>query len=175
MISLVKQLITQAAASADIPADLVEAIPVKDNPVLYPPPRLYIEIADESLTRRDGLYAILQTERPAGRIHRYRIYDRNLLVRVTIKERSDAQLETAVKAVLLALPKDTADEHNNLVRIKAERAVRIGYDARMVEVFDRYSAVLHITFSGVITRDVEVTMITDVTINPAFKQDKKGD
>lgn len=73
-------------------------------------------------------------------------------------------LENFIKAFLLALPSKVADADNNLVTIRASRAVRKGFETKMVEVFKRRSNAIYINFVGMLCSDEDVPLITDVNI-----------
>ena len=167
MIALAEQVCRGAAAIIGLPAELKP-----DNPsaVLNPAPRVFIDMGEASLTRKGRLFALLKGE-PGYQRQRMLVYERKLMVRVIIKEVNETALEKSLDGFLLALPRHLADEHNNLVKIQAERVEHGGYNPRLVEVFSRLEATLHLTFSGVLTRDKDVGMIDRVDIIPSIKRD----
>jgi len=165
MRSFVKDIITQAAVIAGLDEACVMDKPNKET-VMLPEKRIQLEYLSQSLERKFKRVArAASTQSPnTHRTIRARIYKTDLIVRAEVKSNDEAWLETFVNTFLVELPHKVATPENDLVIVEATRAVRGGFGKRTVEVFKKRSNALHITFKGMICKDREVPLITDVNI-----------
>lgn len=160
MLALAKQIITDTAVAAGLAAGSIMDKPKKESKVLYPKPRIEFSGFEESLLPGTGLFCKLPAAEPDKYItHRRRIRRRILKVRLTIIADDETWLEEFLSDFLKGLPRKAADSDNNLVTIKAERAVRGGFEDALVEVFKRCEIAILITFSGGVYRDIDVPWI----------------
>ena len=97
-------------------------------------------------------------------IFRAQVYQHTLSVRAEVRTDDEIWLETFVREFILAMPHKTADSSNNLVVIRTVRAVRGGFESKLVEVFKKRSNALHIEFTGMLCREDQLPMIRDVNI-----------
>jgi hypothetical protein len=165
MRSFAKDIITQAAVAAGLDQVAVMDKPDKET-ILLPEKRIQLEYLPQGLERSFKRVArATSTESPEShRTIRARIYKTDLTVRAEIKSNDETWLETFVNTFLVELPHKVATPENDLVTVEATRAVRGGFGKRTVEVFKKRSNALHITFKGMICKDREVPLITDVNI-----------
>jgi hypothetical protein len=165
MRSFAKNIITQAAVTAGLDSVAVMDKPKKET-VMLPEKRVQLEYLSQGLERSfKRVVRSTSTESPeTHRTIRARIYKTDLIVRAEVKSNDEAWLETFVNKLLVELPHKVAGSENDLIIIEATRAVRGGFGTRTVEVFKKRSNALHITFKGMICKDNEVPLITDVNI-----------
>lgn len=157
--------IKTAAVSLGMKTASIMDQPAKQN-ITLPTPRLEIEYLDETLTRSVSRIAKFNApDKPeTHRAVRSRIYTRSLLVRAVIRTDDPDWLSSFVNSLLVTLPAKMADSENNLVEIRATKTVRGGFQTKMVEPFIKRSNALHIEFSGMITKDVSIPLITEVNV-----------
>lgn len=93
---------------------------------------------------------------------RFRLYAGELTVRAAIKGDDEDWLDGFIPDFVRALPRKLADEDNNLVIVDVDRAVRGGFGSRIVEPFVNRENVLYVKFKGMICKDVDEPMITEV-------------
>ena len=160
-----KQVITQTAGTLGLSADSVMNAPDKQS-LLLPTPRIELEYMTEDLTRSFKRVARFPTpsQEVTHRSVRKRIYKCALTVRAVVRSDDEDWLAGFVKSLLVELPVKVADDDNNLVTIKANKAVRGGFEKKMVEVFKKRSNTLHIVFSGMICRDDSLPVIREVDV-----------
>ncbi len=165
MRSFAKRIITETAVSSGLDAGAVMDRPEKET-VLLPEKRIQLDYLDEKFERKFKLMARTQSEDfpDTHRVIRSRLFTTDLIVRADVKANDEAWLETFVNTFLVKLPYKVAGPENDLVIVQAVRAVRSGFDTRMVEVFKKRSNALHITFKGMICKNVQVPLITDVNV-----------
>ncbi len=169
MRSLAQTLITQAAVAAGLPEAGVMDEPDRQRPAIMPKPRLEIGWLDETLTKASKRLARLP--RPATReedtqaVTRWVVYERKLLVRLTLRTDAAAGLDALSDALLLALPDQVADANGNLVTVKAHKAVRGGFLTRIADPIPERSCAVHVAFAGYLCRDVSAPWIKTVTFN----------
>jgi len=165
MRSFAKDIITQAAVAAGLDQAAVMDKPDKET-ILLPEKRIQLEYLPQGLERSFKRVARATTPKKekTHRTIRARIYKTDLTVRAEIKSNDEDWLETFVNTFLVELPHKVATPENDLVTVEATRAVRGGFGKRTVEVFKKRSNALHITFKGMICKDREVPLITDVNI-----------
>lgn len=140
---------------------------VMDKPdksdITMPVPRMELTWLPEELKRSFKRIARLKPEADSVRV-RSRLYQRSLRIRAEIVSDNEEWLEAFVPGFLAALPGKAADENGNLVTVRAVKAERQGYGTKMVEVFKRRTASIHITVSGMVCNDQDVPLITDFNI-----------
>ena len=165
MRSFAKDIVTRAAVAAGIDQAAVMDKPKKES-IALPEKRIQLEYLSQTLKKSFKRVArVASTENSeTHRTIRSRIYETDLTVRAAIKSNDEAWLETFVNTFLVELPHKVATPENNLVTVEATRAVRGGFGTRTVEVFKKRSNALHITFKGMICKDKDVPLITDVNI-----------
>ncbi len=161
MRTLAKKIISDAAVDAGMTVDAV-MLNTTVKEILLPKPRLVFEYLSETL--KDMPKNVAKFGGGTHRTIRKLRYLTKLQVRAEIVSEDEDWLELFVKKFLLSLPRKTVDEKNNLIVVKADRAVRGGFQSRMVEVFKRRSNALIITFTGMICEDAEVPLIRDVNV-----------
>lgn len=165
MRSLAKQIISDAAVSAGMAAESIIDKPAKQN-ILLPMPRVELEYMPENLDRSfKRINKFASFENPAThRTVRARIYKRELTVRVTIRADDEAWLAQFSNDFIVALPKKTSDSSNNLVTVTASKAVRGGFEYKMVEAFVKRSNTIHVVFAGMSSKDEDIPLILDVNV-----------
>ncbi len=169
MRSLAESIITTAAVAAGVPEANVMDEPDKQRSAILPKPRLEIGWLPEELVRDRRRLARLP--RPADKAAdtecrmRWVVYRRTLRGRLTLRTEDGDSLETMSRAFLLALPKQVADEDNNLVTITAAKAVRGGFNTYMVEPLPERSCAIHVAFGGYLCRDESIPWIKSITFN----------
>lgn len=173
MRSLAKQVITTAAKTAGIDRDNVIDKPKRQSKALLPKPRLEFETLGEDVTRDGKVIAKLDGTNPETHTkYRKRLYKTKLKVRAVIKAETEEEAETLYKKFLLAIPRRTQDNDNNLVVVSVDKLERGGYETKLVEVMAQREIVLSITFEGGIYQDYEIPLIREVdvrsnlTVNP---------
>lgn len=170
MRSFAKQIITQAAVNAGLDETAVMEKPDKET-ILLPEKRIQLDYLDQGLERNFKRVARTQsTDNPGThRVIRSRLYKTDLIARADVKSNDEDWLETFVNKFLVELPHKVATPENDLVTVWATRAVRGGFGKRTVEVFKKRSNALHITFKGMICKNEEVPLITDVNIKDGIQ------
>lgn len=165
MRAFAKEIITAAAVTAGMDADGVMDKPDKQT-ILLPTPRLELEYMPEDYKRSFRKISKLpDPDNPdALRLIRSQVYQHTLTVRAEVRTDDEIWLETFVREFILAMPHKTADSSNNLVVIRTVRAVRGGFESKLVEVFKKRSNALHIEFTGMLCREDQLPMIRDVNI-----------
>lgn len=133
--------------------------------LLLPRPRLEIDWLPEELTP-EGRKLARVTGDPLRETIRLARYRARLTARCVVAASDADQLEALCRAFILALPKTVADPDNNVVRIAAERAVRGGFNQRLVEIEKRLSNAVHVTFEHFLCLDQATPWILDVEITP---------
>lgn len=173
MRSFAKEIITAAAVRAGLDEAAVMDKPDKES-ITLPEKRIQLEYLDQPFRRSFRKLARRPSSTAPDRYRtiRNRLYRTTLTVRAEVKSNDEIWLETFVEALLLELPRKTATPDNDLVVISAARAVRGGFGTRAVEVFKKRSNALHITFDGMICKDSDVPLITDVNLtdNMTYKE-----
>lgn len=166
MKDFVKSVITTAATTAGMAPEAVIDKPKKEG-VGLPARRIQIDYSlPEGLKRSFRRVARLPSTGNPGthRVIRSQVYKRDFPVRVDIRSDDELWLAGFVELFLVALPGKVADPNNNLVTIEAHKAVRGGFETKIVEVFKKKSMVLHINFKGMICRDEEIPLIKKVDL-----------
>ncbi len=160
-----KEIIMGAAGSLGMEQARVMDIPEKQS-LLLPTPRIEIEYLSETLTRSFKRVAKFPTpnQTDTHRTVRKQIYQCDLTARVVVQSDDEGWLAGFVNQFLVQLPSKIADPDNNLVTIRANKAVRGGFESKMVEVFKKRSNAIHIVFSGMICRDDSVPVIREVDL-----------
>lgn len=165
MRAMAKQIITDAAVIAGIPADNVIDKPEDANELLLSKPRVEFETVDEFLEDSRDLIAILPGNNPAThQKRRYKTHNEILKVRIAIKAETKAEVEAIYKTIVTKLPAKTADADNNLVSVITERARRSGFDTKTVDVFPVFEIAVWITITGMLCNDKEVAYIRDINL-----------
>ena len=174
-------LIADTAETAGLDRASVMDRPEKET-VLLPVPRVQVEYMPETITRSGRLIGrqTVDIDVPAAdpedppvshphQVVRRAIYNRALDVAAEVISDDPEWAEEFVAAFLRALPRRMADAESNLVKVEAFRAVRGGYEGRMVEVFVRRRVTIHVRLTGMIHVDTAVPHITgmDITVNAA--------
>lgn len=169
MRSLAESIITTAAVAAGVPEANVMDEPDKQRSAILPKPRLEIGWLPEELVRDRRRLARLP--RPADKAAdtecrmRWVVYRRTLRGRLTLRTEDGDSLETMSRAFLLALPKQTADADGNLVTIRADKAVRGGFNSRVADPIPERSCAIHVAFGGFLCRDESKPWIKEITFN----------
>lgn len=150
---------------AGLPESAVMDKPEKET-LLLPKKRLQLDYLPQSFARKPRYIArMASTDNPdTYRTLRSRVYETTLTVRAEVVADDENWLETFVSDLLMELPYKVANDANDLVRVAAVRSVLGGFASKMVEVFVKRANALHITFTGLVCRDVEVPLITDVNV-----------
>lgn len=173
MRAFVKNTLLDAAVRAGLAGKAVMEKPKKET-VMLPEKRLHLEYLDQGLTYTPQ--RIARRSDPAEperyRVLTRRLYKTDFLVRADIISNDETWLESFVGRFLSELPRKTADPQNNLIVIEAQKAVRKGFESKMVEVFKKRSTALHIRFKGMVCKDERVPLIRDVNIkdNTTYKE-----
>lgn len=140
---------------------------VMDKPdktdITMPLPRIEITWLPEELSRSFKRIARLKPQSDQVTI-RSRVYQRSLRIRAEVVSDNEEWLEAFIPQFLADLPSKIADENGNLVTVRAVKAERQGYGTRLVEVFKKRVASIHITVSGMVCNDQDIPLITDVNI-----------
>ena len=140
---------------------------VMDKPdktdITMPLPRIELTWLPEELARSFKRIARLKPQSDQVTI-RSRVYQRSLRIRTEVVSDNEEWLEAFIPQFLAALPSKIADENGNLVTVRAVKAERQGYGTRLVEVFKKRVASIHITVSGMVCNDQDIPLITDVNI-----------
>ena len=162
---LAEQIISDAAVLAGMAAESVMDKPAKQT-ILLPMPRLELEYMPEGLDRsyrRIGKFASVANP-TTHRTVRSRIYKQELTVRATVRSDDEAWLAQFANDFIVALPKKTSDGSNNLITVTAAKAVRGGFEYKMVEAFVKRSNTIHIVFKGMITKDEDIPLSKEVNL-----------
>ena len=155
--------------AAGVPEANVMAEPDKQRSAIMPKPRLEIAWLPEELSRDRRRLA--QLPRPTSKdddTHcriRWVVYRRTLRGRLTLRTSDGDSLDTMSRALLLALPKQVADADNNLVTIRADKAVLGGFLNRIADPLPERSCAIHVAFAGTLCRDESTPWIKQVTFN----------
>lgn len=169
MRSLAESIITTAAVAAGVPEAAVMDEPDKQRSAILPKPRLEIGWLPEDLVRdRRRLARLPRPATPEEDTHavtRWVVYRRTLRGRLTLRTEDGDSLETMSRAFLLALPKSAPDADGNLVTIRADKAVRGGFNSRVAEPLPERSCAIHVSFAGWLCRDESTPWIKQVTFN----------
>lgn len=176
MRTLATEIITDAAVTAGLDNDRIMPAPKKESNLL-PVPRLEISWMPEALTRSFKRVAKWPSLLHLGthRTLRARLYKRVIAVRAEVHAEDEDWLESFVVDFITALPAKVADAAGNLVTVSAQRAVRAGFEYRMVEVFKKRSNAVHIEFAGMICRDDELPLIRQVNVKDSVDYEESGD
>ncbi len=169
MRSLAESIITTAAVAAGVPEAAVMDEPDKQRSAILPKPRLEIGWLPEELTRDRRRLARLPRpttkESDTDCVTRWVVYRLLLRGRLTLRTEDGDSLESMSRAFLLALPKQTADADGNLVTIRADKAVRGGFNSRVADPIPERSCAIHVAFGGFLCRDDSKPWIKAVTFN----------
>lgn len=140
--------------------------PEKERAALLPSKRVQVDYQPEALTRNPRRIAKFpsQTHQGTHRTIRSRTYTRSLTVRAEVVADDEAWLERFIRDFLLAMPHKTADGDGNLITVVADRAVLGGFEGKMVEAFKRRSSAVHVTVTGMLCKDTDVPLVTDVNL-----------
>ncbi len=165
MRAFAKQTITDAAVRAGLAAAAVMDKPDRET-LLLPEQRMQLDYLPQDITRRfRRIHRSASEDNPdTHRTIRSRLYRSVLVVMAGIKWDRESGLDRFVLDFLLELPRKAANNDNDLVVIEAFKAVRGGFGSRMVEGFTRRSCAVHINFTGMVCRDEEIPLITDVNL-----------
>lgn len=165
MRALAKTILTTAATASGMNADSVMDEPEKQT-ILLPVPRLELQYLTEDI-RRDyqRILTYPHPETPeTHRVGRFRLYTGELLVRAVARSDDENILSSFVREFIVNVPRKIADDAGNLVTIEINKAVRGGFGSRTVEVFKKRSNAVYIHFEGMICKDVEEVLITEVDV-----------
>jgi hypothetical protein len=175
MRTLALAVLRGAAVAAGLPEGAVLHIPAKDGPTL-PARRMEISYLPEQYqrtgrpVRKRATVGKEQTHRTLTR-EKYAV---RLPVRAAIRADDEAWLRAFSRAFVRALPKNVVDGEGNTVAVRVDKAEYGGFTGRLVEVFVKRSKTFHITFTGRTTRDLDIPLIRDVNINPAYREENHG-
>lgn len=131
--------------------------------ITMPVPRIELTWLPEELKRSFRRISRLKQKADEVTI-RSRVYQRSLRIRAEVVSDNEEWLESFVPGFLATLPGKAEDENGNLVTVRAVKAERQGYGTKMVEVFKRRTASIHIIVSGMVCNDQNIPLITDVNI-----------
>lgn len=132
--------------------------------ITMPVPRIELTWLPEELKRSFRRISRLKQPNVPEVTIRSRVYQRSLRIRAEVVSDNEEWLEAFVPGFLAALPGKAEDENGNLVTVRAVKAERQGYGTKMVEVFKRRTASIHIIVSGMVCDDQNIPLITDVNI-----------
>ena len=130
--------------------------------LILPSKRVEVEYLAETYTRASGRVAQFKT--PTQQITRKQLYKCDLVVRMTVQSDDENWLAGFVKDFLINLPSKIADQDDNLVTVRANKAIRSGFESKTVEVFKKRSNALHIIFTGMICRDETQPLIREIDL-----------
>ena len=165
-------IIKGAAVASGLPETRVIDKPDEDS-LLLPKPRIELEYMPENLTR--SVKKIAKFPKPGAetryKVLRTKIYDRELTIRATVVTKTPEELEPLVLGLLTAMPHTAGDFDNNLLTVKASRAVRAGFGHQLVTGLptDRFENALHLVFAGMICRDTEIPLIRNLHIKDGIQ------
>lgn len=165
-----------AAVAAGIAEAAVLRKSERESLPLLPPVRLQIEVLDGQLDRKPRRVAKFAspTQPETHRVVRSRVYAETLVLRAELAAEIEAEVESLARTFLLALPRCLADAQGNVVRVRAQRATRGGYAARMVEAMPTRTVSVHVAFVGMVTRDEEIPLILDVNLVDGMSAGKEA-
>ena len=166
-------IITSVATACGLPATVIFPELENENKekVFLPEQRMELAFPEATLRRMGWRVARRQTG-PATSSTRFARFRLEQPVRVVVRGTGQAQLDTFCTAFLAALPAKVRDAAGNPVRISAHRAVRKGYTFASIRVEEAPVQALHLHFSGIIHKDVETGLLTNITIHPYYERPK---
>jgi hypothetical protein len=163
-------VITAAAVAAGLPEDAVMIEPEGDAATL-PSKRVGIAYLDEQYTRTGRP---IRKRATVGKelTHRTLIREKasvHLSVRAAAHTDDEAWLKEFSHRFVTALPKRTVDENGNAVRVAVDRAEYGGFAGGADEP-QALSKTFYLVFTGMITTENEIPLITSVTITPEYRE-----
>ncbi|OIQ51029.1 hypothetical protein BerOc1_02974 [Pseudodesulfovibrio hydrargyri] len=165
------EVITAAAVAAGLPEDAVMIEPDGDGAAL-PSKRVGIAFLDEQYTRtgrpirkratvgKESTHRTLTRERASVR----------LSARAAVHTDDEAWLSEFSRRFVAALPKRTVDENGNAVGVAVDRAEYGGFAAEADATGQALSKTFYLIFTGMITTENEIPLITSVTITPEYRE-----
>lgn len=102
--------------------------------------------------------------------HRVRHYTVDIQFMVRVCCDSEEWLDSFTPVFERALPRKFADDANNVVTARIEKAELGGFSSELVTVFKKLSRTYHITFRHLLTEDIAMPLIRDVSINPHIQE-----
>lgn len=171
MRELAISILTSTAVACGLPAQAVfmELENAGKEKIFLPQERMEISLLDETFTRQGWRTARVQTANPLVCRTRYAKYRVTLPVRMLVRGTDPSRLDALCNAFLVALPSKTRDSAGNPVRIEAHKASRQGYTFASIRIEDSPVQALHISFSGIVFKDVDTGFITTITIHPKYE------
>ena len=158
-------ILTAALSAGIVNSEAVIKKPEKQT-LLLPKPRVEVEFLTEDYTKRTGKIAKFKTPGKQDEMTiRRKLYQTQLTVRAVIRAEEEAWVESFIREFLVSLPVKTADSFGNLVKIRAQKADRGGYESKMVEPFKKRSNALHILFTGMLTKDSSLPLIKEIDLS----------